>query len=55
MGWYGLDRSSSGQGPVEGSCKHGNEPLDSIKYWEILECLATDGSQKGLSSMELVS
>jgi hypothetical protein len=25
------------QGPVEGSCKHGHEPSDSIKCWEILE------------------
>jgi hypothetical protein len=24
---------------VEGSCDHGNEPLGSIKYWEILEKL----------------
>jgi hypothetical protein len=24
-GWYGLDRSGSGQGPMEGSCEHGNE------------------------------
>jgi hypothetical protein len=22
---------------VEGSCEHGNEPSDSIKYWEVLE------------------
>jgi hypothetical protein len=28
---------SSGQGPVEGSCEHGNEPSGSIKCWEILE------------------
>jgi hypothetical protein len=26
MGWYGLDCSGSGQGPLEGSCGHGNEP-----------------------------
>jgi hypothetical protein len=24
---------------VEGSCEHGNEPLDSIKCWEVLEQL----------------
>jgi hypothetical protein len=30
MGWYGLD--SSGYGPIEGSCEHGNEPLGSIKH-----------------------
>jgi hypothetical protein len=37
MGWYGLDRSGLGQGPVEGSCEHGDEPSDSIKCWEVLE------------------
>jgi hypothetical protein len=37
MGWYGLDRSVSGQGPVEGSCEHGNELSGSIKCWELLE------------------
>jgi hypothetical protein len=31
MGWYGLDRSGSGLGPVEGSCEHGDEPSGSIK------------------------
>jgi hypothetical protein len=30
IGWDGLDRSGSGQGLVEGSCKHGDEPSDSI-------------------------
>jgi hypothetical protein len=29
----------SGQGAVEGSGEHGNEPLGSIKYWEVLEWL----------------
>jgi hypothetical protein len=29
--------SGLGQGPVEASCEHGNEPSDSIKYWEVLE------------------
>jgi hypothetical protein len=33
---------------VEGSCEHGNKPLGSIKYWEILELVA---SQEGLISM----
>jgi hypothetical protein len=37
MGWYGLERSGSGQGKVECSCEHGNEPSGSIKCWEILE------------------
>jgi hypothetical protein len=31
MGWYGLDQSGSGGGPVEGSCEHGNKPSGSIK------------------------
>jgi hypothetical protein len=26
MGWYELDWSDSGYGPVESSCEHGNEP-----------------------------
>jgi hypothetical protein len=37
MGWYGLDRSGSGQRPMEDSCEHGNEPSGSIKCWEVLE------------------
>jgi hypothetical protein len=37
MGWYELDQSSSGQGPVEGSFEHGSEPSGSIKFWEVLE------------------
>jgi hypothetical protein len=31
MGWYGLDRSGSGQGPLESSCEHGDEPSGSLK------------------------
>jgi hypothetical protein len=27
----GLDSSGSGQGPVTGSCEHGNEPSNCIK------------------------
>jgi hypothetical protein len=37
MGWYGLDRSGSGKGPVKGSCENGNEPSSSINSWEVLE------------------
>jgi hypothetical protein len=37
MGWYGLDRSGSEEGPVEGSFEHGNEPSSSIKFWEVLK------------------
>jgi hypothetical protein len=39
MVWYGLDRSDSGEGPVEGSCEHGNEPSGSINCWEVLQWL----------------
>jgi hypothetical protein len=35
----GMDWPGSGQGPVEGSCEHGNEPLGSIKCWQVLEWL----------------
>jgi hypothetical protein len=31
MGCYGLDRSGSVYGPVEGSCEYGNESSGSIK------------------------
>jgi hypothetical protein len=31
MGWNGLDRTGLGQGPVESSCEHGDEPSGSLK------------------------
>jgi hypothetical protein len=31
IGWYGLDRTGSGYGPVEGSCEHGDESSGSLK------------------------
>jgi hypothetical protein len=37
MGWYGLDRSGSGKGQVEGSCQHGNELWGSIKCSKVLK------------------
>jgi hypothetical protein len=37
MGWYGLDSSDSGMGPVNGSFANGNELSGSIKCWDILE------------------
>jgi hypothetical protein len=37
IGWYRLDWPGSGQTPMKGSCEHCNEPLGSIKCWEILE------------------
>jgi hypothetical protein len=35
----GLDRSASGQEPVEGSCEHSDEPSGSLKLWEVPEWL----------------
>jgi hypothetical protein len=35
--YYGLGSSGSGQGPVMGSCEHGNEPTGSIKAREFLD------------------
>jgi hypothetical protein len=32
MGWYELNLSGAGYGPVEGSCGHGYEPMDSINF-----------------------
>jgi hypothetical protein len=37
MGWYGLDSSGFGEGPVEGSSEHGDELSVSIKCLEIPE------------------
>jgi hypothetical protein len=37
MGCYGLDLPGSGQKQMEGPFEHGNEPLGSIKCWEVLE------------------
>jgi hypothetical protein len=31
IGMHGLDSCGSGQGPVAGSCEHGNEPSSPIK------------------------
>jgi hypothetical protein len=39
IGWDGLDRSGSGEGPVEDSCEHGDEPSGSLKCWEVPEWL----------------
>jgi hypothetical protein len=36
MGWYRLDSSDRGYGPVWGSCAHGNEPLAFIKVGNFL-------------------
>jgi hypothetical protein len=39
IGWDGMDwiDLAPGEGPVKGSCEHSNEPLGSIKCWEVLE------------------
>jgi hypothetical protein len=34
-----MDATVSGQGPMAGSCEHGNEPLDSIKGKEFHDYL----------------
>jgi hypothetical protein len=39
MGWYGLDRFGSGEGPVESSWEHGDEPSGSLKCGEVPEWL----------------
>jgi hypothetical protein len=51
--WTGLIWLRIGtSGPV-GSCEHGNEPLSSIKCWEVLGLAAQlAASQGGLSSMK---
>jgi hypothetical protein len=52
MGWCGLGQSGSGQGPLEGSCEHDDEPSSSIKRWGVLEWLHNwRFSQEGLSSV----
>jgi hypothetical protein len=35
IGWGGMDWIDLAQD--RGSCKHGNEPSGSIKFWEIVE------------------
>jgi hypothetical protein len=37
IGWDGIDWIDVAQDSVEGSCVHGNEPSDSVKYWEVRE------------------
>jgi hypothetical protein len=39
IGWGGIDGANLVQDRDEwrGSCEHGDEPLGTIKYWEILE------------------
>jgi hypothetical protein len=54
MELYRLDWSGLGQGPVEGSCEHGNEPTGTRfnktlgSSWVAAQLAA---SQEGLSSM----
>jgi len=33
-----MDAFCSRQGPVAGSCEHGNEPLGSIRNGEVVDC-----------------
>jgi hypothetical protein len=54
VGWYGLDKSGSGYGRVEGSCEHGNELYGSINM--LGNSRAADRlSQGGLGSMDLAT
>jgi hypothetical protein len=39
IGWYGLARSGSGYGLVEGSCEQFDETSGSINCWEVHEQL----------------
>jgi hypothetical protein len=39
IGWYGLARSGSEYGLVEGCCEHFDETLGSINCWEVHEQL----------------
>jgi hypothetical protein len=39
IGWDGMDWIDLAQGPVEGSCEHGDEPSGSLKCWEVPEWL----------------
>jgi hypothetical protein len=39
MKWYRKNCSDWGQGPVQGSCDHGNELWGSIKCWKVFEQL----------------
>ena len=41
MGGHGLDRASSGQVQVTGTCECGNEPSGSTKFEEFLDQLKT--------------
>jgi len=53
---YGLDSSGSREGPMAGSCEHGNEPSSSVKSRQSLYYLSgLLASQEGLYSMKLVS
>jgi hypothetical protein len=38
---------------VDGSCEHGDEPSDFIKFWKIFERCTTGSFSRKLSSMEL--
>jgi hypothetical protein len=40
MGMCGLNSSGSGQGPVAGSCEHGNEPSGSVRGGETVNLLS---------------
>jgi hypothetical protein len=37
LGWYRLDLSGLGSGPVGGSCEHKSDPSSTANFLEILE------------------
>lgn len=39
---------------MAGPCEHGNEPLDSIKFWEFIESEQLLYSEEGLFFMKFV-
>jgi hypothetical protein len=41
MVWYELDCSESGQGPVEGSCEHGNDGNEQAPFREMMKFLSS--------------
>jgi hypothetical protein len=43
MGWYGMDWSGSGCGPLEISCEHGNKPSGSINAGKFLSSCTLGG------------
>jgi hypothetical protein len=54
--WHSVDwiHLAEDRDQWEGSCKYGDEPSGSIKWWKFLMGCTIDGFSKGFSCMELV-